>query len=71
LTVPPANPDALSTAINRLLDDPELRCSLGNAARERARQEFCIETMTARTLALYDTVANSSGDRAGSALNRP
>jgi glycosyltransferase involved in cell wall biosynthesis len=66
LTVSPANPEALSTAINRLLDNPELRRSLGNAARERARREFCLETMTARTLALYDAVANSSGDNAGS-----
>jgi glycosyltransferase involved in cell wall biosynthesis len=56
LTVPPENPSALAAAINRLLDDPDLRRSLGNAARLRARQEFSIEGMTSRTLALYDSV---------------
>jgi glycosyltransferase involved in cell wall biosynthesis len=58
LTVPPANSWALAGAINRLLDDPDLRRSLGNAARLRARQEFALETMTTRTLALYDAVVN-------------
>jgi glycosyltransferase involved in cell wall biosynthesis len=57
LTVPPENPDALAKAINRLLDDQNLRGSLGRAARLRARQEFSLETMTSRTLALYETVA--------------
>jgi len=57
LTVPPENPDALAAAINRLLDDQDLRRSLGRAATKRARQEFSLDTMTARTLALYETVA--------------
>jgi glycosyltransferase involved in cell wall biosynthesis len=56
LTVPPADPHALAEAINRLLDQPDLRRSLGAAARARARQEFSIDVMTARTLALYDRV---------------
>ena len=57
LTVPPENPDALAAAINRLLDDESLRQSLGRAASLRARQEFSLETMTSRVLALYETVA--------------
>jgi rhamnosyl/mannosyltransferase len=57
LTVPPENPDALAAAINRLLDDQSLRQSLGRAASLRARQEFSLETMTSRVLALYETVA--------------
>ena len=61
LTVPPANPDALASAINRLLDDHELRRSLGNAGRLRARQEFSIDAMTTRTLALYEAVMNHQG----------
>ena len=56
LTVPPADPDALAGAINLLLDDSRLRGSLGAAARERARQEFGLEAMRSRTLALYDSV---------------
>lgn len=58
LTVPPQDPDALAAAINRLLDDPPLRRTFGNAARLRAREEFSLETMTKRTVALYETVMN-------------
>jgi rhamnosyl/mannosyltransferase len=56
LTVPPANPDALAIAINRLLDNPEWRRSLGVAARLRARRQFSLAAMTASTLALYKTI---------------
>jgi rhamnosyl/mannosyltransferase len=58
LTVPPADPEALAVAINHLLDNQDLRRSLGKAARLRARQEFALETMTVRTLSLYETVMN-------------
>lgn len=53
LTVPPENPEALAAAVNRLLDDEALRNSLGQAAISRAHQEFSLEAMTSRTLALY------------------
>ncbi len=56
LTVPPCDPEGLAGAINRLLNDPKLRRSLGDAARERARREFSLDVMTARTLALYESV---------------
>ncbi len=56
LTVPPRDPDALACAINRLLDDDNLRGSFGRAARIRAEQEFSVEVMAARTLSLYDKV---------------
>lgn len=56
LTVPPADSGALAGAINRLLADPNLRQSLGHAARRRARQEFSVDAMASRTLALYDNV---------------
>jgi rhamnosyl/mannosyltransferase len=60
LTVPPANPDSLAAAINRLLDDDALRQSFGRAAAMRARQEFSLESMTSKTLALYDRVVANS-----------
>jgi rhamnosyl/mannosyltransferase len=56
LTVPPADPDSLAHAISHLLDDQELRLKLGSAARARARQEFSLNAMTSRTLALYEKV---------------
>jgi glycosyltransferase involved in cell wall biosynthesis len=42
------------------LDDPELRQSFGRAAALRARDEFSLESMTSRTLALYERVAANS-----------
>jgi rhamnosyl/mannosyltransferase len=60
LTVPPADPDSLAAAINRLLDDEALRRSFGRAAALRAQQEFSLESMTSRTLALYDRVSRES-----------
>ncbi len=60
LTVPPADPEALAAAINELLDNPELRASLGRAARLRARQEFTVESMGSRTLALYERIMQPS-----------
>jgi glycosyltransferase involved in cell wall biosynthesis len=59
LTVPPADPAALAAAINRLLDDPNLRTAYGQAARLRARQEFAVEVMTARTLSLYERITSA------------
>jgi len=58
LTVPPGDSDALAAAINRLLDNRELRMSLGAGARNRALQEFSLETMTSRIMALYQTVVS-------------
>jgi glycosyltransferase involved in cell wall biosynthesis len=58
LTVPPADPDAMAAALNRVLDDEPLRRKLGDAARVRARQEFSLETMTSRMLALYESVVH-------------
>ena len=56
LTVPPADHIALAAAINRLLDDPELRTSYGRAARLRAATEFSVTAMSSRILQLYQHV---------------
>ena len=53
LTVPPRDPKALAVALNRLLDDPALRQSLGESARLRASKEFSATLMTSRTMNLY------------------
>jgi rhamnosyl/mannosyltransferase len=56
LTVPPSNPSALAEALNRLLDDADLRHSLGQTGRLRAQQEFTSERMAGRILSLYESV---------------
>jgi rhamnosyl/mannosyltransferase len=60
LTVPPADPDAMAAALNRLLGDSELRSTLGSAGIRRARQEFSLETMVGRTLSLYQSVMSAA-----------
>lgn len=60
LTVPPSNPRELADAVNRLLDDPDLRKKLGAQAFRRAEEEFSMQTMTARVLALYNQVVGQS-----------
>lgn len=59
ITVPPKEVEALSNAINTLLDDPILRERYGRAGRERVDQEFNLRVMTRRTLSLYEEVLTS------------
>ena len=56
LTVAPADSDAMAAALNRLLDDAELRKKLGSGGILRAQQEFSLPTMVGRTLELYQSV---------------
>ena len=56
LTVPPADPGALASALNTLLADGALRARLGRAARLRVEREFDLATMGRRTLELYEEV---------------
>jgi rhamnosyl/mannosyltransferase len=58
-TVAPADANELAGAINRLLDDPDLRGRFGAAAARRAREHFRIDAMVDRTLELYrEVIAN-------------
>ncbi len=53
LLVPPENPQALSTALQRLIDDPQYRLKLGQAARQIAEQDFNIDLETRRHEKMY------------------
>jgi glycosyltransferase involved in cell wall biosynthesis len=53
IVVPPRDPAALRSALERLLADPELRRRLGTAGRERARTQFSWKSVTDATLAAY------------------
>jgi len=56
LTVEPANPRALSEALNILLADAELRRRYGENGRQRVLQEFTVQLMAERTWQLYQKV---------------
>lgn len=53
LVVPPNDPEALATAIRRMVAQPELRTQLGAAGRRRVEQEFTNEVMLDRMLGFY------------------
>jgi len=61
LFVPVEAPAELSWALTRLIEAPELRASLGDAARRRARAAFDIDAMVEGFDALY----RESGPAAG------
>jgi glycosyltransferase involved in cell wall biosynthesis len=52
--IPSGNVDALRTALAQLLGDPDARRRIGEAARARVEQEYTIERMVERTLAVYE-----------------
>jgi glycosyltransferase involved in cell wall biosynthesis len=51
--VAPADVDALTQALGRLLDSPEKRRSLGAAGRARAVNVFSWEAVAAQTVRVY------------------
>lgn len=55
LLVRPRDPGALGAALQRVLDDEELRRRLGEAARRRAREEFTVARTAEGTEAVYRT----------------
>lgn len=60
LVVPPRDAQALAAAIQKLLDDPELRARMGAAGRERVLQEFTLDKMVDRVMAVYAGLLGSS-----------
>ncbi|MBN9390130.1 MAG: glycosyltransferase [Chloroflexi bacterium] len=58
LVVPPADPPALATAINKLLADPKLREEMGKRGHERARAEFGLTRLADRLEEIYIRVSS-------------
>jgi len=64
LLVPPRDPEALATAITRLLLDHPFADTIARAGHDVAHERFCIEAMVSAIQNLYDEGARSAGDRA-------
>ena len=62
--VPPGDPDALATALDRFLADPVLRCESGRAGRDRYERYFTEDQMLEKTLGLYEQVGYAGRTRA-------
>ena len=58
-TVAPRSSDEMAAALNRLLDNSDLRKEMGRAGRDRVVNEFGIAKMAAQTLDLYRSVLTS------------
>ena len=54
LLVPPGDAGAIVDAVSRLLDNRELACRLGGAARQRINDRFSVDRMVRATEALYE-----------------
>jgi glycosyltransferase involved in cell wall biosynthesis len=53
LLVPPRDTQGLADALQRLIEDPELRTRMGACGRVRAEQEFSLDTVVQQTMAVY------------------
>ncbi|MEA4871416.1 MAG: glycosyltransferase [Synergistaceae bacterium] len=53
LTVPPNDAEALAIAIQRIIDEPDLRERFGKAAYKRAREEFSMDKMLSSLFTEY------------------
>ena len=60
LTVPPEDSAALARGINQLLERPDWRAALGDAARQRVTHNFTVEKMVQSTYQLYQEMMNTT-----------
>jgi glycosyltransferase involved in cell wall biosynthesis len=70
IVVPPRNPAALADAVIQLLRDPHRRAAMSEASRARHAERFMVESMVARTAAVYGHVLSNepNANEHGSAL---
>jgi len=60
---PPHDVNALAVLLSRLADDADLRKSLGQAARGRARDDFSVARLTAALVSLYARLLSAPVNR--------
>jgi glycosyltransferase involved in cell wall biosynthesis len=58
--IPPKNPDALTEAILKLLEDKELREQMGRLSLIRAKEHFSIDRMVSQTQKIYEELIYST-----------
>jgi glycosyltransferase involved in cell wall biosynthesis len=63
LLVPPENSDALAQALLKLIKNPSLCQQFGIAGRQRLAQEFTVERMVQKTIAVYEEVLGISSQK--------
>jgi glycosyltransferase involved in cell wall biosynthesis len=61
LLVPPRNVDALTTALQRLIDSPQLRAELGANGRRLVEKDYGWQRISRETLAVYEDVLQARG----------
>jgi glycosyltransferase involved in cell wall biosynthesis len=61
LLVPPHRPALLAAAIGRLVEDADMRTSMGEAGRVKARHEFDQRRVIDRTLDAYSVLLAEKG----------
>lgn len=71
LLVPPRRPDSLAAALDRLIQDDDLRAQLGQRARARVEQEFGWQAIARRHVALYREVRDQRAGSPWAALPAP
>jgi len=62
--VPPAAPEALASAIRRLLDSPGEAARMGEAARDRATAEFSLDGCVTRHMDLFERLVTEPARKA-------
>lgn len=63
MLVPPKNPEALASAIDQLLDQPERRMEMGRAGRARVLEHFTWKRAAERTVDVYREVIAERAQR--------
>lgn len=62
ILVPPRNPARLADSLNRLLADPDLRRTYGNAGLVRARARYSWDRVATNSEAVYERAVAATGD---------